>query len=95
MLISKLNKIKHMCIYKKIPLFGISVYSKILYLANVLRKADAKDLAHRVALKSNIWKHTWKRHTNCRRGFIYILISFTEILVYSSYRATSTQSHLQ
>jgi len=54
MLISKLNKIKHMCIYKKIPLFGISVYSKILYLANVLRKADAKDLAHRVALKSNI-----------------------------------------
>lgn len=68
---SKLNKIKHMCIHKKIPSFGISTHSKILSLANVPCKADAKYSAHRVAFKSTSWKHTWKRLTNCRTG-LYI-----------------------
>uniref|UniRef100_A0A8C9KYE3 Hexosyltransferase n=1 Tax=Serinus canaria TaxID=9135 RepID=A0A8C9KYE3_SERCA len=41
------------CVYiKKIPLFGISAHSKILSLAIVPCKADAKYSAHRVAFKS-------------------------------------------
>lgn len=86
MLSLKLNKIKHMCVQKKSS-FGISVYSKILHLANVPCKVDAKDLAHRVAFKSNSWKHTWKRLMNCRKG-LYIDFWVFSIQLIQSYQST-------
>lgn len=74
----------------KIPLFGTFVYFKIFYLAHVPCKTDVKDLAHSSFCKQLLRTRTEETHELQKR---LILVSFAEILAYSSYRATCTQSH--
>lgn len=85
-----LNSTKSACASIKIPLFGTSVYFKIFYLAHVPCKTDVKDLAHSSFHKQLLKTHTKETHELQKR---LILVSFAEILAYSSYIATCTKSH--